>query len=130
MKKSVEDYMAMAAEQVEGVAAAEAARLAGEEGFRFVDVRGHSEVLKSGKIKGAIPASRGMLEFLIDPESPYYDKRFSEDEKYIVYCGKGGRSLLAAQRMKEMGYERVRSLNGGFKTWKEAGRPIEALEDD
>lgn len=128
MKKSVQDYMASAAEQVEGVSIAEAARLAGQEGFQFVDVRGRHEIEKTGKIKDAIPASRGMLEFLIDPESPYYDKRFSEDKKYIVYCAKGGRSLLAAQRMKEMGYERVHSLNGGFRSWQEAGQPTDTVE--
>ena len=128
MKKSVQDYMVSAAERVEGVSVDEAVRLAKEEGYRFVDVRGRHEILKSGKIKDAIPASRGMLEFLIDPQSPYYDKRFSEDKKYIVYCAKGGRSLLAAQRMKEMGYEQVHSLNGGFNSWRDADQATDTIE--
>ena len=128
MKKSVQDYMMLASEQVEGVSVTEAMRLAEQEGYQFVDVRGRHELAESGKIKDAIHASRGMLEFLIDPESPYYDSRFSEDKKYIVYCAKGGRSSLAAQRMKEMGYERVRSLNGGFRSWQEAEQPTDTLE--
>ena len=73
MKKGILDYMTAAGEQVPAVSVDEAARLAREEGFQFVDVRGRHEVLKSGKVKGALHASRGMLEFLIDPDSPYYD---------------------------------------------------------
>lgn len=128
MKKSVQDYMLMASDQVKGVSVAEAKRLAQHEGFQFVDVRGRHEVLAGGKIKDAIHASRGMLEFLIDADSPYYDKRFREDKKYIVYCGKGGRSVLAAQRMQEMGYAQVRSLNGGFQSWREADQPTDVLD--
>ena len=128
MKKSVQDYMSLAQEQVEGVSVAEAMRLVQQEGYQFVDVRGRHELAQGGKIKDAIHASRGMLEFLIDPQSPYYDQRFSEDKKYIVYCAKGGRSALAAQRMKEMGYEHVRSLEGGFRSWQEADQPTDTLE--
>ena len=130
MKKGVLDYMTAAGEQVAAVSVDEAARLAREEGFQFVDVRGRHEVLKSGKVKGALHASRGMLEFLIDPDSPYYGKRFSDSQKYIVYCAKGGRSVLAAQRMKEMGYEQTCTLSGGFESWREAGQATDALDQE
>ncbi|SFR63271.1 rhodanese-like domain-containing protein [Halogeometricum limi] len=99
-----------------------------DDGAVFVDVRDAPELWKEGRIPDAVHVSRGMLEFCIDPESPYYVSRFGEDAEYVFVCAVGGRSLLAAQRAKEMGLERVASLEGGFTAWRDAGEPVEPAD--
>jgi rhodanese-related sulfurtransferase len=78
----------------------------------------------SGKVAGAVHHSRGMLEFRVDPESPYYDKNFAKDKTIIVYCASGGRSALAGKVLKDMGYSQVYNM-GAFKDWADNGGPIE-----
>ena len=92
----------------------------------IVDVRDPSEVQASGKIKGAVNVSRGMLEFRADPDSPYHDKAFAKDKTVIVYCASGGRSALAGKTLKDLGYKDVRNL-GGFKGWADSGGPVEKV---
>jgi rhodanese-related sulfurtransferase len=89
-----------------------------------VDVRDAPELAKSGKVAGAVHHSRGMLEFRVDPESPYYDKNFAKDKTIIVYCASGGRSALAGKMLKDMGYSQVYNM-GAFKDWADNGGPIE-----
>lgn len=92
-----------------------------------VDVRDAPEVQKSGKVAGAVNASRGMLEFRADPESPYHSKEFDKRKAVILYCASGGRAALSAKTLKEMGYDRVYNL-GAFKDWAESGGPVETVE--
>ena len=89
-----------------------------------IDVRDAPEVEKSGKVRGAVHVSRGMLEFRADPETPYHDKNFTKDKVLILYCASGGRSALAGKVLKEMGYSQVYNL-GAFKDWAESGAPVE-----
>jgi len=89
-----------------------------------VDVRDGTEVAQSGKVKGAVHVSRGMLEFRADPESPAHDKNFARDRNIIVYCGSGGRAALAGKLLKDLGYEHVYNA-GGFKDWADSGGPVE-----
>ena len=89
-----------------------------------VDVRDAPEIEKSGKVKGAVHVSRGMLEFRADPESPYHDKNFSRDKTLILYCASGGRSALSGKVLKDMGYTEVYNV-GGFKDWAESGGAVE-----
>lgn len=95
------------------------------DGVLFVDVRDAPE-LSAGMIPGAVHASRGMLEFHIDPESPYYKHEFDGAEELVFYCAAGARSALAAQRAAEMGLKNVSHVQGGFPAWKEVGGPITA----
>ena len=90
----------------------------------MVDVRDGSEVEKSGKAAGAVPGSRGMLEFRADPESPAHDKNFTRDKTVILYCGSGGRAALAGKLLKDMGYGDVYNA-GSFKEWAESGGAVE-----
>lgn len=90
----------------------------------IIDVRDPSEVAKTGRIKGAINVSRGMLEFRADAESPYYDPAFRRDRTVLVYCASGGRSALSGKVLKDMGFNSVFNL-GGFNECKEAGMPTE-----
>jgi len=85
-----------------------------------VDVRDLVERETDGAIPGSIHVSRGMLEFHADPESPAYLVALDPDERLIVYCGTGGRSVLAAKTLKDIGFPEVASLAGGFAAWKAA----------
>ena len=90
-----------------------------------VDIRDFRELVLKGKIPGALSAPRGMLEFWVDPASEYYRDVFSPDKRFILYCAGGGRSALAADTMKQMGYPDVAHLEPGFGGWEEAGYEIE-----
>lgn len=92
----------------------------------LVDVRDAPERSANGAIPGAIHASRGMLEFYADPSSPYHKAEFDPRKRVILHCASGGRSALAAQTLKAMGYANVAHLDGGFKAWQAAGKPIES----
>lgn len=89
----------------------------------LVDVRDAPE-LASGTIPGAVHASRGMLEFYADPSSPYHKAELNPDSRIILHCASGGRSALAAQTLHELGYTNVAHLDGGFKAWQAAGKPV------
>lgn len=89
----------------------------------LVDVRDASE-LADGTIPGAVHASRGMLEFYADPSSPYHKAELNPDRRVILHCASGGRSALAVQTLRELGYTDVAHLDGGFKAWRASGKPI------
>ena len=133
MTIGLSELMEQALATVEAIGVEDAKNMVDDAGIRFVDVRDLHELEANGKIVGAIHASRGMLEFLIDPHSPYHNKAFNPSDdstkQYIVYCMSGGRSALAAARMKEMGYRNVCHLNGGFKSWRDSGGAIEQHEE-
>ena len=99
-------------------------QLIGRGNVLIVDVRDPSEVQASGKLKGAVNVSRGMLEFRADPESPYHDKSFQKDKTVLVYCASGGRSALVGKTLKDFGYREVINI-GGFKELADAGLETE-----
>jgi rhodanese-related sulfurtransferase len=94
----------------------------------IVDIRDIRELDREGRIPGSFHAPRGMLEFWVDPESPYFKPIFAEDKTFIIQCASGWRSLLAADILTRMGMKPVLNLTGGFSAWKEAGGPIEHLK--
>jgi rhodanese-related sulfurtransferase len=95
----------------------------------IVDIRDFRELYLKGKIPGAFHAERGMLEFWVDPASEYYRDTFKPENRYILYCAGGGRSALAAQTLKEMGYPNVAHLEAGFGGWADAGMPVEDVQE-
>jgi rhodanese-related sulfurtransferase len=97
------------------------------EDTRFIDVRDVRELAKTGRIPGAKHCPRGMLEFWIDPQSPYHKPLFAEDVQFVFYCASGWRSALAAQTAKSMGLNQVTHLKGGISAWIDAGLPVEEL---
>jgi rhodanese-related sulfurtransferase len=92
----------------------------------FVDLREVRELEREGVIPGAVHAPRGMLEFWVDPESPYYREVFASGRPLLLFCAAGWRSALAARTLMEMGVEKVAHLEGGFSAWKAAGAPVAA----
>ena len=97
--------------------------------LQLVDIRDARELEREGTVPGAINAPRGMLEFWVDPDSPYYKPVFGDEGKeYILFCGAGWRSALAAKALKEMGMTNVAHIDGGFTEWAKQGAPVESYE--
>jgi rhodanese-related sulfurtransferase len=94
----------------------------------LVDIRDPREIERDGKIPGAFSCTRGMLEFWIDPASPYAKPVFQEDKKFIFHCAGGLRSALAAKTADDMGLKPVAHMAGGFGAWRDAGLPVEKAE--
>jgi rhodanese-related sulfurtransferase len=115
--------------KVATLSASEAIALHGREDVVFVDLRDPRELEREGRIPGAFHCPRGMLEFWIDPESPYHKPVFAEDKRFVFFCAGGWRSALSAATAQDMGLTPVAHLGGGFGAWKEAGGPIETGED-
>ena len=128
-RRSLKQMLAEAAAEVESWTLEQAMAAHGDPNVVFVDVRDVREIWRDGTIAGAMHAPRGMLEFWIDPESPYVKPEFQQaDKRYLFFCatGEGWRSGLSAQVAQELGLAPVCRLTGGFKAWKEAGGPVEA----
>ena len=122
MPKRAMEMVAEAKQQVENLTPdqveAELAR-----GAVLVDLRESEERAANGTIAGAVHVPRGMLEFHADPSTPYHKQELDPSRRVILHCASGGRSALAARTLGEMGYGSVAHLDGGFKGWKEAGKP-------
>ncbi len=124
MAKNVKDLLAEANAAVPKLSPAEAAEKIRSGEVLVVDVRDPTEVQQSGKIKGALNVSRGMLEFRADPDTPYHNPAFRKDATILLHCASGGRSALAGKTLKDMGYTAVFNI-GGFKDLAEAGVDVE-----
>src|SRR5688572_31043941 len=124
MAKSVKDLLAEANSAVPKLSPAEAAEKMRSGSVLIVDVRDPTEVQQTGKLKGALNVSRGMLEFRADPESPYHNPAFNKDKTILLHCASGGRSALGGKTLQEMGYTKVFNI-GGFKELAEAGIEVE-----
>jgi len=120
--------MAQAEAEIVQVRAADAIAMLGREDVVIVDIRDPRELQREGRIPGSYHAPRGMLEFWVDPESPYHRPIFAEDKTFIIHCASGWRSTLATQALQSMGLKPVLNLSGGFGAWKEAGGPVEKVE--
>ena len=118
------EMVAAAKARVPAIGAEEARGLMGRADVLVVDVRDAPEVAASGKLKGAVNVSRGMLEFRADPAHPYHDAAFDPAKTVLLYCASGGRSALAAVALQELGYRDVRNL-GAFQACREAGLETE-----
>ena len=91
----------------------------------IVDLRDPREIEREGRIPGAFSCPRGMLEFWVDPESPYSKPVFAEPKRFLFFCAGGWRSALAAKTVQDMGLTNVAHIGGGFAAWKQAGGPVE-----
>jgi len=114
--------------EIETLSVDEARKLHGRGDVTFVDLRDPREREREGKMPGAFHCTRGMLEFWIDPASPYHKPQFAEDKKFVFFCAGGWRSALAAQTAARMGLKPVAHIEGGFGEWKKSGAPVEAPE--
>lgn len=122
--KGIKALIAEARENIETMSI-EDARAGFEDGSCVpVDIRDVRELEREGMVPGAFHAPRGMLEFWVDPDSPYFKEFFATDKKMVLYCQSAWRSSLATAALKNMGLDNVAHFEGGFKAWKEAGFPV------
>ena len=124
MKKTAKALVEEAMAQVKTYTLEQARALHGSAAVQFVDIHDVRELERDGVIPGALHAPRGMLEFWVDPESPYFRDVFAQDKEYVLFCAAGWRSALATKTLMEMGMERVAHFDGGFTAWKESGAPV------
>ncbi len=114
--------------EIETLSAKEAIEIANNGDVVIVDIRDPREIEREGKIPGAFSCTRGMLEFWIDPQSPYAKPIFQEDKKFVFHCAGGLRSALAAKTAQDMGLKPVAHIAGGYAAWRDAGGPTEQWE--
>lgn len=101
----------------------------GQANLQLVDIRDVRELEREGTVPGAIHAPRGMLEFWVDPASPYFKPVFGDETReFVLFCGAGWRSALTAKTLQDMGMNNVAHIDGGFTDWVKQGAPIETLE--
>src|ERR1017187_5246354 len=111
--------------EVETLPTEQAIKLAGRDDVVLVDIRDIRELQREGRVPGAFHCPRGLLEFWIDPQSPYHKPKFAEDKRFVFFCAGGLRSALAAQTAQRMGLKPVAHIEGGFGAWKKLGGPVE-----
>ena len=124
LNKGYRQLLAEAEERIEAVPTAQGIALLDDPGVVFVDLRDVRELEREGMIPGAFHAPRGMLEFWIDPESPYHKEVFASGKRFIFYCASAWRSALATAAAQDMGLTPVAHLAGGFSAWRKAGGPV------
>jgi rhodanese-related sulfurtransferase len=124
LKIGYEELIARAMAEIETVPLIKAEPLLDDPNVVFVDIRDVRELEREGMIPNAFHAPRGMLEFWVDPESPYYKPIFGEGKRLILYCGSAWRSALATEALQKMGVPSISHLEGGFSAWKKAALPV------
>jgi rhodanese-related sulfurtransferase len=123
--KGYKALLAEAEARITTLDVAQASAMLGKDDVVFVDLRDPRELEREGRMPGAFQCPRGMLEFWIDPESPYAKPVFQQDKTFVFFCAGGWRSALAASTAKEMGLKPVAHIAGGFSAWKAAGAPVD-----
>ena len=126
--RGIKQLMAEANAEIETMSVAEVQEAMQDADVVLVDIRDPREIERDGRIPGAFSCTRGMLEFWIDPESPYGKPIFQENKKFIFHCAGGLRSALAAKTAHDMGLTPVAHMAGGFAAWRDAGAPVEKFE--
>ena len=128
MKVGYKQLIADAELEIETLDPGDAIALLADPQTQLIDLRDIRELQREGKVPSAFHAPRGMLEFWVDPDSPYHKDIFSSGKRLVFYCQSGWRSALATQAVQRMGLTRVAHVGGGFAAWKAAGGPVEAVE--
>lgn len=125
MKKSSAQLVAEAEREIETLPVEVAMARFGDDETLFVDLREKGELRREGRIPGALSVPRGLLEFWVDPQSPYFNQAFAENKKLVLFCAMGWRSALATKSLVDMGMENVSHIGGGFTAWKQAGGAVD-----
>lgn len=122
-QQSATDMVQQAKNEIENLTPEKASKELSTGNIVLIDVREPGE-FQQAQIPGAVNAPRGMLEFYADPSLPYYKTDFDKEKRIILYCASGGRSALAVQTLKRMGYDNVAHIDGGLKAWQAANLPV------
>ncbi|WP_298973150.1 rhodanese-like domain-containing protein [uncultured Roseobacter sp.] len=127
LKTAAADMVKAARAQIEEIETKDLIGMIDNPDVVIVDIRDIRERQRSGFIPGSVHAPRGMIEFWIDPDSPYYKEVFGQDKKYVFHCASGWRSALTVASLKQMGFDAAH-LKKGFSTWADQGGPVEMPE--
>ena len=126
--KGIKQLCAEAEAVIETMSVDQVVAAASDPDVQLIDIRDIRELWRDGAIPGAHHAPRGMLEFWVDPDSPYFKPVFGEDKKYVFHCASGWRSALTVATLQDMGFEAAH-LKEGFSTWEKHGGPVAKPED-
>ena len=129
LQKGAMTLVAEAEREVDTLTPAEAMKRSGQDDCVIVDLRDIRERVREGFVPGSLHVPRGMLEFWIDPETPYYKDVFGSGKHFVLYCQSGWRSALAAKTVQDMGLSPVSHIGGGFKAWVDAGGEVRKTKD-
>ncbi len=121
----VKDLVSAAKAEIATLPLSDAEAAHGESDTLFIDIRDVRELKRDGRIAGAMHAPRGMLEFWVDPNSPYHKTEFASGKRFVLFCASGWRSALATKTLQDMGLKNICDLEGGFIGWRDAGLPID-----
>jgi rhodanese-related sulfurtransferase len=127
VKKGVEQLVAEAQEYITTLSTSEVQAKRGQAGVILIDLRDIRELKREGRIPNTLHIPRGMLEFWIDPDSPYYKSDFDDASEIVLFCNKGWRSALAAHSLHRMGVEGVSHMDGGMTKWQAEGLEVEEM---
>lgn len=127
LKTSAAEMVAAARKRIEEIETADLIGMVDDPNVVIVDIRDVRERQRTGFIPGSLHAPRGMIEFWVDPESPYFKEVFGEDKKFVFHCASGWRSALTVATLQDMGFDAAH-LKEGFSTWAEKGGPVEMPE--
>lgn len=128
LKKTAAEMVKAARERIEEIETTDLMEMIGDPNVVVVDIRDIRERQRTGAIPGSVHAPRGMIEFWVDPDSPYHKDVFAQDgKKYVFHCASGWRSALTVTTLQDMGFEAAH-LKDGFSNWAEQGGPVEAVE--
>ena len=127
LKKSSAQMVSEARDRIEEIETADLIEMVEDPNVVIVDIRDIRERQRSGYIPGSFHAPRGMIEFWVDPDSPYFKDIFNEDKKFVFHCASGWRSALTVATLQDMGFE-ASHLKEGFSTWEKHGGPVEFPE--
>ena len=127
LKFGIKELLDEANSRIETISVETVVSLLDDSDVQIVDIRDIRELEREGTIAGAFHAPRGMLEFWVDPESPYHKPIFASGKRFVLFCGSGWRSALSADVLTRMGLPRVCHMEGGFEAWKEVGNPVQAV---
>tara|TARA_B100001741_G_C16065762_1_gene375299 strand:+ start:91 stop:489 length:399 start_codon:yes stop_codon:yes gene_type:complete len=127
--KSSKSLVEQALSEIKTLEPSQVKELENNDQCTLIDIRDIRELWRDGTIKGAIHIPRGMLEFWLDPQSQYYnEEKFSKEKKLVLFCAAGLRSALATKTLKDMGYENIAHVNGGFGSLSSEGFEILKIE--
>lgn len=124
LKTSAAQMVAAARARIEEIETADAIQMVNDPAVQIVDLRDPRERERTGFIPGSFHCPRGMLEFWVDPDSPYFKEVFAQDKKFVFHCASGWRSALSVATLQDMGFDAAH-LKEGFSTWEKAGGPVE-----
>ena len=127
LKTTAAQMVATARARIEEIETPDAIAMVGDPTVQIIDLRDPRERERTGFIPGSFHCPRGMLEFWVDPDSPYFKDVFAQDKKFVFHCASGWRSAISVATLQDMGFDAAH-LKDGFSTWEKSGGPVEHVK--